>query len=146
VRKVATLLGMNSITGRALLPGHGSRNSTADKLVIMSGLTREQFMRTFDRRNVLDAEVWDQRSARQAGERLKKKLSGKVVVLGREVWRALGFHNRSDEWFSVRVENDVSYVLVPHPSGVSHWYNDAKNVKRVERFLRDLIAEKEKRS
>jgi hypothetical protein len=30
-------------------------------------------------------------------------------------------------------------AILPHPSGVNHWYNDPRNVARARRFLRSAL-------
>jgi uracil-DNA glycosylase len=35
----------------------------------------------------------------------------------------------------------VPFAVLPHPSGVNHWWNDPKNRRRAARFLRAVAAE-----
>jgi hypothetical protein len=35
---------------------------------------------------------------------------------------------------------DARWAVLPHPSGISHWWNDPANVEAAARFLRDLVA------
>lgn len=36
---------------------------------------------------------------------------------------------------------DALYALFPHPSGISHWWNDARNERAARRFMRELVAD-----
>lgn len=72
--------------------------------------------------------------ARSAASRLT--LSGRYVVcLGKNVRDALRL---GGEFFEVTARSDFVHVTIPHPSSVSHWWNDPVNKVRAERFLRSL--------
>lgn len=93
----------------------------------LSGLTREAYERSFQRVNVSDMPEIPNRS--------------RVVVLGREAWRALGlpFVVPLDEVALPGVFTTFTYV--PHPSGKNLWYNDQENCRRVGELLRRLARE-----
>lgn len=60
----------------------------------------------------------------------------RVIVFGRRVERALRFHpNNFFEWFTFRSQE---WVIVPHPSKVSHWWNDPLNCSQSTRFWTTL--------
>lgn len=57
---------------------------------------------------------------------------GPVVLLGRGVASALGRGGQA--WF----EWVDGAAVAPHPSGISHWWNDPANIRRARRFWRAL--------
>ena len=59
----------------------------------------------------------------------------RYVLLGRDVAKAFGIC----EMFSWVFIGSTRVAAIPHPSGRNRWYNDKKNVRRVERFLRALV-------
>lgn len=58
------------------------------------------------------------------------------MLLGRRVAAAFGV---SAPYFSVARVAGAAVVVVPHPSGVNHWYNEPENVARMRRFMRALV-------
>lgn len=135
------LLGMNNPS--ALHPGEAlsplPKNSTGRRLWQMSGMTLAAFQAAFERRNLLGRRRWSEDAAREAGERAKADLGGRLVlVLGRQTWEALGLP-ASAAWFSCwRVGRGV-FFLVPHPSGRCRVYND-RSQRRELRNLMELVA------
>jgi len=75
------------------------------------------------------------REARTAADGVD--LSGRpfVVLVGCGPARVFGWAGGYFEWFLVR---GVPAVMVPHPSGVNHWWNLGKNRRAAARFLRGL--------
>ena len=45
---------------------------------------------------------------------------------------------RTLEWFESR--EGVTMAILPHPSGLTRWYNDQANRERAEKFLRSAAA------
>lgn len=91
----------------------------------------------FERVNVLDA--WPGRCGK--GDAFPKPVRSplvrslaaggadhRVVLLGRSVASLFGL--AAVPWFEWRGR----FVVVPHPSGISHWWNDPANVERARRF------------
>ena len=33
-------------------------------------------------------------------------------------------------------------AIIPHPSGINRWYNDSRNMKKINAFMRSTIREK----
>lgn len=64
----------------------------------------------------------------------------RVVLLGRSVVAAFGF--RFGEWMAWGSApaggGEVWWSALPHPSGVSRWWNDRGNVERARGFMRAL--------
>lgn len=72
------------------------------------------------------------REARDRARRLRTR--GTVLLAGRVVAAAFGLADA--EYFEPRGR----FHVIPHPSGVSHWWNDPANVRRARRFLRAVFA------
>lgn len=115
--------------------------SAGGRLMQFMGLTRTQYLRTFDRVNLLryypgkwqNGDRWPIRDARIAAEALAPLFAGrKVVLVGRNVADAFDLRVDFHEWttLQVRRRNPVTgcpglcqIAVVPHPSGRNHWYN-----------------------
>lgn len=77
--------------------------------------------------------------ARKAAASMNGRLTGRaVILLGRNVSDAFGL--REAAWFKwIRCATlDCRVAVVPHPSGVSHWWNSRKNLAEARRFFRSL--------
>lgn len=114
-------------------------------------ITRCKFMAEFDRRNVLDDVVWDRAAALASGDRLRRELIGRrvlvlVLVLGVEAVRALRLPvaNPQFTWFHSR-EFDFHWAWAPHPSGLSRAYNDPENRLRLAAILCTMLNLREMR-
>lgn len=94
-------------------------------------------------------------AARRLGEELRVLLEhdrpAYTVILGMDAARLMGLrwgHTKADLWF--RWEWDctrpggIYYAVAPHPSGLSHWWNDPANVERARAFYVDLLARAER--
>lgn len=98
------------------------------------------YLRVFDRRNVLNAIEWDKTAARAEGPRLWRQLGGRtVVLLGRDVLSSIGLQQTMPlEWHGPSPHKTgpqpARWCYLPHPSGLNHWYNDP--VKRWAAALR----------
>lgn len=82
--------------------------------------------------------------AREAARKMMPWLAGKIVVLlGKNVRDAFGFTSDFFEpnvGFTIR-NGSFQFVVAPHPSGVSHWWNDPANVERARHFFREELPE-----
>lgn len=84
-----------------------------------------------------DAFPMDQ--ARRAAKRLRPRLRGRLVLMaGRAVARAFGVRAEFFELVDTGLGFDA--VVVPHPSGVSHWWNRKENRRRAKRAFRKLLS------
>jgi hypothetical protein len=136
--RVTTLVGMNSKTGIALLPSETGKSTAAERLLAMSGLAREEYLKRFHRVNVLRQARWSRWRARAAGAFLRRELRGDVIVLGREAWRSMGLP-RTEFFESFAGSGGATFYLVPHPSGRNLLYNDRASRLRLKRLLRRVI-------
>ena len=94
-----------------------------------AGAARREYLRVFDRRNVLSAREWSARDAREAGARLLPQLAGRTaVVLGVQTLAALGLPRPHwgcwIEWQQLGDPAPIRYTALPHPSGRCREYND----------------------
>lgn len=89
----------------------------------VAGTSRAEYMRTFDRRNLLSERAWDPVAARRQSENLWESLEDHtVLVLGQSVRRVLWLQDAPPLLW--RTDRGVRWCLVPHPSGLNRWYND----------------------
>jgi uracil-DNA glycosylase len=75
--------------------------------------------------------------AKRAASRLQLSGFRRVVLIGRYVAKAFGEPDRPFlRWFTL---GDARAVIVPHPSGVNHWWLDRRNRRRARRVMRGLF-------
>lgn len=134
------------------------RTSAGGKLQQLTGLTRGQYLKTFDRVNLLPYfpgrttardDTFPMTPAKLAAQVTMPLLSGRTVVLvGRNVANAfrlgdLDFH----AWKDIRVKRaclvqrdrgTARIAVVPHPSGRNHWYNKEANRQEAKAFWADF--------
>jgi hypothetical protein len=101
-----------------------------------TGATRSQYLRAFDRRNLLSTAEWNQVEAGRAGEAFTSAARGRtVVVLGEPTRRAIGLPRlllHPLQW------RGVTWRQIPHPSGRCRYYNDADARAVVVALLAEL--------
>lgn len=108
-------------TGRPIDPDR----PTGRRMASLSGLDRPAFSDRFDRIN-LHPEPRPSSDDQAAGRNLSSVVEGRrVVALGRRVAAAVGCPSEWMEW-SVRPGGFVGATM-PHPSGLSRWWNDPGN-------------------
>lgn len=107
----------------------------------------EQFALTFARTNVLDywpgtdgkGAVFPRAEARAAVENVLARIVRQrrtVILLGKRVAYAFGYGGLG--YFDRARIGHATIVVVPHPSGVNRWWNQAKNRARMRRFMRRI--------
>ena len=134
------ILGMtNPRPGEALAPGVvGSAGWRLWRMVEAAcGMTREDYLATFDRRNLITG-TWRRRRTSDTGARFVADLpaGSTVVVLGRDVWEMLGF-SPATPGAEVAAAGST-FIFLPHPSGRNLHYNDALNRWRAGETLAAL--------
>lgn len=130
------LVGLAGVSG--LTPLDPSRGSGA-RLLQAFGLAPGAFLERFTRVNLYPTE-----EALQAGtgdsetvRNLLPLLSGRrVVALGRRVAEALDL---SRLWFEWTHDQGFVGAAMPHPSGLSCWWNDPVNSERANQFMKSLL-------
>lgn len=76
-------------------------------------------------------------AAKRAARRMRFDAYDVVVLAGRNVARAFDAEVDFLKWFVLR---GVRAVVVPHPSGANHWWNESGNRARAVRLLRRICA------
>lgn len=116
-------------------------------MAALSGLSFDEFLRTFDRANLLP--LWPGPSGRKgaafpvvAARLLADRMIGRfrfdrtVVLLGKRTAAAFGL---SVGYFEPVMIGRATVLVVPHPSGVNRWFNEPANVRRMARFMRRIV-------
>jgi uracil-DNA glycosylase len=136
--------------GRATDPARPLSGRTGAALERLAGLPPGSLPEAFELVNVLDR--WPGRSgcgphpgdgfplgeARKAARRLLRTLVGRrVILLGGRVCRALGVSPEPIlAWREViGIGGAIAVAVVPHPSGVNHWWNDPANRSEAAEFM-----------
>lgn len=100
-------------------------------------VTRQSYLRGFDRRNLVAVRAWSMTAGRTFAAALKASLEPacEVAVLGAATWSALRLPRT--EWLGRYDDYEycVTWYRVPHPSGLNRWYNDAGNRLAAARLL-----------
>ena len=114
-------------------------------------------------------DAWPQALADERKEVIEERMLGyrKVVILGRRAARTFRLHDlRWFDWYSYAIlvrkvpeqkafvrtgdpsilQQTVEYktlmvAIAPHPSGISHWWNDRSNVAQASRFWQEVARE-----
>lgn len=144
------------MTTRPLLVGEASnlpggevlRGASGRRLADLAGEDLDRFHELFECVNLLarwpgrsggvKGHVFDPAAARRAAARLD--LRGRtVVLLGKRVARAFGLAD--PPWLQpLRLgRGEAAAFVVPHPSGIVRWYNEAGNRRAVGRLLRCIL-------
>ena len=144
-----------------LAPGS---SASADRLLKFTGYSEDEYLDTFTRDNLLHhlpkrsgkGRSFPLSRAKRQVERIFRKRwwpNQHIVMLGRRVatafewyrWdKVVGPIKHSDleylKWYRVmnRWGGTIRAAVVPHPSGVNRWWNDANNRRRARKFFREL--------
>ena len=139
------LLGMNNPYGAdpemALYPLPS--RSAGGRLCQFTGLSRTEYLRVFDRRNVLTGE-WSAVRAREVAPALREELRGRtVVLLGAAVNSAMrgGTEHELAPHFRWTPDGHGGWMAkAPHTSGLNQFLNDPLHQECMRIFLQELIA------
>jgi uracil-DNA glycosylase len=137
------------IVGQAPGPSSNRREpltgASGRRLASLCGMTADEFCSRFERVNLLarypgklgKGDAFDLAAGRSAAFRLLPRMVGRrSVLLGGKV--AASFGLRAAPMFAWRRIGGAVVAVAPHPSGISHWWNDPRNVRRARRFWRRL--------
>lgn len=122
------------IVGERPGPGRGG-TTTSDHMASMIDVYPEYFLRTVRWTNVLDVPQEDLPATARAIEALGAP-GDAIILLGREVAKAFGLDDMAE--VSTVDRGRATIYLIPHPSGLNRWYNDADNRSRVARVLKRI--------
>lgn len=127
-------------------PSEPLSGRSGKRLAMLCGCTVDEFMQTFDRRNMID--YWPGSNAakgdgfilhsraRIIAESLKADLRGRrVILLGRNVSNSFRV---PFPLFEVAPLDGMAVSSSPHPSGVNLWFNEKDNIEKACRFWRAL--------
>lgn len=112
------------------------------RLAACFAIPYDDYLERFERINLLGAypgadgkgAKFEAREAAQAADALT--LRGRVVlVLGQRAAKALGLRAEYCTWQDHR---GGLCAVIPHPSGINRWYNDAANVESLMIFLQTV--------
>lgn len=126
-------------------PSEPLSGASGRRLAALCGLTYAEFRRRFRLVNVLDGHpgrsgkgcAFPSAEARKSASDLLMGMAGHpTVLLGRAVPAAFGL--AAAPWFEWRQSGGWPVAATPHPSGISHWWNEPANVRRARRFWRRL--------
>mgnify|MGYP001576063991 FL=1 len=108
-----------------------------------------RFLAGFERKNLIGTwpgqegkgSAWPVAAARKAAGTLLPELAGRTaILLGKRVARAFGMARLAYfAWAPIKVAAGMRpawVVVVPHPSGINRWWNDAANRKKAGGWLR----------
>jgi len=121
---------------------------TGRRLALWAGLSLGEFRQRVRCTNLFERlpERWVNRDATVWAQRIWQELTREggtyasvtdAVLLGHRVARAFGFtHLDPFTWYTTA---GPRLALMPHPSGMNRFWNDAANVERAERFLQALL-------
>lgn len=147
--------------GKSGRPGDPALEGRAGRRIArLCGIEYEEYLRRFDRRNLLpewpgkapgNGSAWPREEARaiartnrfsrsldaDAEERVGFRHYRDVVLLGRRVADAFGLRS-TYPWFHPTLVMRPRFWVAPHPSGASRWWNDPENVKRAEAFWKRI--------
>lgn len=99
--------------------------------MLPEGTSRSQYLKAFERRNLIRSKKWMNSEARKSAEEMLPLLAGRlVVVLGSDVRAAFGFQ-RAEPLSLHSVDlgkgKSMAWVAFPHPSGRNHWFYNENN-------------------
>jgi len=119
------LIGMNNPQGNKPLVPYPS-NCTGYRLWKMleskTGAFRIDYMKSFERLNLVDGHVWSARAAAASREAVLTRLRGRTaVLLGRAVWQALALPPTAAgvPVCLVNADDTSRWFYLPHPSGLN---------------------------
>ena len=130
-------------TALHFIPANGSGN----RLRRILGMRRWDYLRSFERRNLVQGERWSFRAARRGVQALMHEVedSDVVVLLGQRVYTAWGLLDwrpfRNLEACTSNNPDDAdavaffTIVTLPHPSGLSRVWNDPESKRRARDVL-----------
>lgn len=136
------------LVGQARNPRGGSfeplDGASGRRLSALAGMDHAAFLERFERVNLLEegepGKPFDVRAARERADVLREQWQGrKAVLLGRGVAAAFRLVSDDYQWFKpIEIPPGLEVVVMPHPSGISRWWNEADNVASAREFMLQL--------
>lgn len=111
---------------------------------LVLGMTKRDYLRSFERRNLLSQEKWSAPVARGATELLRMEMSDedRVILFGRKVFDA--WCSKPGNWADWRpfaeatMEFGPRLLCLPHPSGLSRAWNEPGAFLRAREAVANL--------
>ncbi len=134
-------------------PSQPLRGYCGMKLASLFGISTASYLKRFDRNNLINhypgkngkGDFFDLLEARDRAIDTTIMIAiiprPYVLLIGRNVARAFRKNQRYFERFDLH--GSPAYV-VPHPSGISRWWNEPGNRAKAQRFFKRLIREETK--
>jgi uracil-DNA glycosylase len=124
-------------------PGEPLSGASGRRLAALCDVACADFLARFRRVNLLPrwpgaagkGDLFPAERAHRAAFRIDLGNADLVILLGFAVARAFGVRRGYFQRAEVR---GIAAVVAPHPSGISHWWNEPANVRRARRFWRRL--------
>lgn len=123
------------------------------RLAACCGLTFDEFLERFDRVNLLDVQPQVSGKGTDFNVKLASKkafyfehnregLFGRpfTLLLGKRVAAAFGL-TKVEYFVPITFKNGSKAYVVPHPSGVSRWWNTLDNELTMIRFMHRVVKE-----
>jgi uracil-DNA glycosylase len=121
------------------------------RLSKLAGVSFETYLRRTERVNLLPyypgenekGKCFPIDDASFYARRLRREARGRrILLLGSSVAMAFAVSPKPLlRWRRLWTPSgEALFAVVPHPSGVNRWWNDAKNARRASRFLRKAFA------
>ena len=138
------------------------QTSTGGRLQTLMGLTRYEYLTTFERVNLLPYfpgqrkrdDKFPMTPAKLAARVIRPLLvEREVILVGRNVANAFGFGDWDwHEWHDWKVchsdmrvhRGAARIVVIPHPSGRNHWYNNPENTVGATSFWAEFFGDEER--
>lgn len=117
-------------------PTAALEGSVGKRIASYAGLKWGDYLAMTERRNIFPAYVspWPRDEAKRRAEQAFPYLLGRrTILLGQRVADAFDFHWPLLNWVEI---GGVTVAIVPHPSGLNRWWNEAENRSQARRFLR----------
>lgn len=114
--------------------------------IVILGMKRTEYLKSFERRNLLGRGPWDARAASAAAAEIMAERPGaRLVLLGARVCMAFGLRDLAD--FEITMKPlpggaHFSALRLPHTSGRCRKWNDPAAYERARAALRSFLPER----
>lgn len=134
----------NEVTPRPLEGRVGKR------LAALCGLTLDEYLKHFDRVNLLDVRQdtkekgfeFDHKLARVKAEYMLEfdiEPNRIVLLLGWRVAKAFNLDHLGYFEEQRHPDSSAEFRVLPHPSGVNRWWNDIRHLMDAEVFMKTIV-------
>lgn len=106
----------------------------------LTGLTREGYLESFERMNLMDGLKWLPSDAQKGAERLRTELANRdVILLGNDVSRLMWVGDIEPCYRWRQKPEGGWWAKIPHPSGRCRHWNDPLEREMARIFFRELL-------